>query len=253
MRSRGPLEGLAEGELRVFFGALALLPEGGAPRRAVPACLSASERERAEAYRHEGARASFVATRSALRELLGAYAGQPAAEVALAVDSMGKPYLEDGGLQFSVSHCEGALALGFSARGAVGVDVEARGRGVEASEGSYGLVLQPAELEHLSRSPERGVEFIRLFTRKEAVLKALGTGFGTDPRAFSVLEDTPMPGLALRTFESGDFFISACRRDAGAGQSAFAFVELGGPSPKNPVQTGDIRASELREDRRCIL
>lgn len=88
----------------------------------------------------------------------------------------GKPYLP-GGPEFSLSH-GGSLAALLISDTPCGVDVERVDR--TASERVRARVLRPEEAESCRA-------FAWLWTRKEAVMKLDGRGFGLDPQRFSVL------------------------------------------------------------------
>ena len=87
----------------------------------------------------------------------------------------GAPYLQ-GGPCFSISHCKQGIAVAVSDL-PIGIDIEGLRRVDEA------LVRKTMNLEEqsqiaMSQNPE--VEFIRLWTRKEAYVKMLGTGIISD-------------------------------------------------------------------------
>jgi len=72
-------------------------------------------------------------------------------------------------LHWSVSHCDGRIAVAVSTRGPVGVDVEALG---DLRADAFAVYLNPAERAWAGGSPRR---FYSVWTRKEAVAKAAGT------------------------------------------------------------------------------
>src|SRR5262245_65911847 len=86
--------------------------------------LSPDERARALALRRPEDRASFVATRAALRELVGRRVGKAPAQLIFATGEHGKPFLREGNLHFNVAHCEGHAVIALRRAGPVGVDVE---------------------------------------------------------------------------------------------------------------------------------
>ncbi len=92
------------------------------------------------------------------------------------------PWGEDGeGPYFSLSHCREAVACIIDER-PCGIDIESRGRRVSDSLIRYAMndeeIQQIAEAESMSLPQGGGREaaFLRLWTRKEAVLKLIGTG-----------------------------------------------------------------------------
>lgn len=157
--------------------------------------LSDEERQRSERFRREEDALAFVARRVFLRGTLARYLGRPPAELTFTEGPHGKPFLDEGdGIEFSLSRA-GAWALLGVARGrAVGVDVERLDARLEQAEELARLaarVLTPEEseeLEALARAA-RPRAFLQLWARKEALLKALGTGLSLEP-------DTVEVGLA---------------------------------------------------------
>ncbi|MEU5672879.1 4'-phosphopantetheinyl transferase superfamily protein [Micromonospora sp. NPDC047753] len=130
--------------------------------------------------------------------------GRPDAELVLTHDREGRPVVrvdEATGsveLAVSVSRTAGLVVVAARQAGAVGVDVE-RIRPLPA------LALArrwfpPAELAWLGDRPEasRTVDFLRLWTAKEAVGKALGQGL----RGGGLRRLMPPPGLPLRPVPS---------------------------------------------------
>lgn len=121
-------------------------------------------------------------TRAALRELLGGYLGIDPANVELTVGAT-KPTLAGGELEFNVAHTDG-LALIAIAAVPLGVDVE-RVEPVAAEEFAdlVEFVLTDDERDELDRlpEPERVSAYYRVWTRKEAYVKATGEGIAGRP------------------------------------------------------------------------
>jgi 4'-phosphopantetheinyl transferase superfamily len=116
--------------------------------------------------------------RGALRELLGAYTGEAPASLQFELGDYGKPRLTDRRVSFSVAHTRG-LALYAVARDIeVGIDVE-RIDPARASLLVADTFMSAAESEHLRtcRDDVRAHEFFRIWTRREALIKAKGTGW----------------------------------------------------------------------------
>ncbi|MFW3473310.1 4'-phosphopantetheinyl transferase family protein [Streptomyces microflavus] len=84
-------------------------------------------------------------------------------------------------LHFSLAHSRGLIAVAVAPR-VIGVDVE-RLPSPETVE-ACARALHPGEQAELAAAPpgERRAHFGRLWTRKEAYLKALGTGLSRHPR-----------------------------------------------------------------------
>jgi 4'-phosphopantetheinyl transferase len=141
------------------------------------ALLTDDERERAARFRLGRIRDQFVAARGHLRALLGRYLGLEPRSVPVLYADGGKPHLPAGyPLHFNVSHTDG-LAVFAVGHSRVGVDVE-RIREIPDAEGlvtRFFTRRECAEFHALSPA-ERPSAFLRAWTRKEAVLKAIGRG-----------------------------------------------------------------------------
>ncbi|MDD6758384.1 MAG: 4'-phosphopantetheinyl transferase superfamily protein [Paraprevotella sp.] len=89
----------------------------------------------------------------------------------------GKPYLPlYPNLHFSISHCSQAVGCILSEM-PCGLDIE---RVRRASPSLISKTMNQGEVKQIYSSSHPEVEFIRLWTRKEAVFKLLGTGITDD-------------------------------------------------------------------------
>ncbi len=146
--------------------------------------LSDDESARADRFRHERHRRRFIAGRAALREILAMLLAADAAAITFDYGLRGKPSLasqwQDSGLEFNLTN-SGELALIAVTRSrAVGVDVECLRRPRDFT-GLAQRFFAAAEHEALLQmsDAEQVAGFFRLWTRKEALLKAVGTGLAT--------------------------------------------------------------------------
>lgn len=109
----------------------------------------------------------------------------------------GKPFLkEHPEVHFSISHCRVAAGCLVS-RKPCGMDVEYIRK---AKPELVRHTMSKEEAEAIFASPFPDVAFTRLWTRKEAVLKLLGTGLVDD--LHGVLHQDAMEGIALETKEN---------------------------------------------------
>lgn len=159
--------------------------------------LSVEEKSRADRFLRARDRIAFGATRAALRSLLAEAIGCAPKNVSLATGPYGKPQLAGGsGPQFNVSHSGSFALIGISDQ-PIGVDIEAMRNDLDALELAKSFF---SESEHslLSglKKEEQLQSFYKIWTCKEAVLKALGVGISEYLNEFSV-ELTPC-GFRLR-------------------------------------------------------
>jgi 4'-phosphopantetheinyl transferase len=158
------------------------------------ALLTAEEIARAEGYARDEDRRRRLAARALLRLTLAEALGRSPTALVFATGAHGKPSLTGAGLAFSLSHSAERLLIAVSRAGEVGADVERRGvaRDLDAAARFAFTAEEQAALAPLS-GPARERGFLRLWTAKEAALKALGVGMQRPMR------DVVLPNVALDT------------------------------------------------------
>lgn len=145
--------------------------------------LSQPEKEKNLRYKHDHSRKLHLVARLITRCVLTQYAPEVApAQWHFEPNPHGKPSILSphalaGKLHFNVSHTSGIVVLAVSGQGPVGVDVEPLNRPVDHLQ-LAGRYFAAAECEALNQCPmaERAALFYRIWTLKEAYVKALGTG-----------------------------------------------------------------------------
>ncbi len=136
-----------------------------------------------------------------LRLLLGSYLGMPGKDVALMRSERGKPHLKPAlavtGLRFNVSHSGSWLAIVIARELNVGVDIEAE-RQLRRPAELARRYFSAAEADWLSslEEPELSREFKLLWTAREALVKAAGSGLGESLAEIS-LDWQPVRALTL--------------------------------------------------------
>ncbi|MEX0283506.1 MAG: 4'-phosphopantetheinyl transferase superfamily protein [Paracoccaceae bacterium] len=164
--------------------------------------LSADETQRAGRFVRPRDRTHFVAARGRLREILSSYAGTAPEALRIDTTAKSKPVLTDGPA-FNLSHSGGYAVLAVAPDHTetdlpLGIDIEAP-RAVEPqlAELSFSATEQAQIAAH--SEPEWTNAFFRCWTRKEAVIKALGTGLYTDLSSFDVTLRADDPVAVTRT------------------------------------------------------
>ena len=163
--------------------------------------LDAAERSRRDRARHAGRRREFALCRAALRSVLCARLGCTNRELAFRESERGKPDALLCGapapIRFSVSHCGRHGLVAVAREGRIGVDVEERTprRDLDAL---IAAVLAPAERAEVEAAagPRRTWMFYRLWTIKEALVKALGEGLHRAPASFEAPPALRRGGIA---------------------------------------------------------
>ncbi|OGR38589.1 MAG: hypothetical protein A2X29_08265 [Elusimicrobia bacterium GWA2_64_40] len=151
-----------------------------------------SEREALQyaAFRIEKRRKEWLAGRLAAKALLTAGGGNPA-DFEISMDKLGRPSC--GGALVSITHSNGWAAAAMKPGCSfLGLDLE---KIEERHRAWYSDYFHPQELPRHDPS-----EATRLWTVKEALLKALGLGLMADPLAIRTDEKIRFTGKALERY-----------------------------------------------------
>jgi 4'-phosphopantetheinyl transferase len=168
---------------------------------AFEAVLSPRERVEVARFDRRQQRRRVAISRGALRRILAGYLGRPPAEVPLARDPRGKPYVnlaasvERRSLHVSCSR-SGPYAIFAVATGQpVGIDIEVA-NAENFTEQVAEIMLSPPERNHYTALPRnvRTAWLVRAWVAKEAILKGLGCGLEIHPGSINV--SAPFTGEA---------------------------------------------------------
>ena len=182
--------------------------------------LSAQEQEKALRFRFIKDQQSYIITHAVLRTILGNYLDSEPAEIEFISNKFGKPSLAEKykRLNFNLSHSSECSVLAFSPNSEIGIDIEKID-----PEFEFDLIAKA----HFSEAENRFIDagqhesskrFYTLWTRKEALLKAIGTGIGENlgVEVFRKVNhyhpELPFPinqkaDYYLKTFECGDKYM----------------------------------------------
>ena len=191
------------------------------------AWLDRAETERLRRFRIARPRREFALCRAALRANLCNLLVCANDRLSFGFHEHGKPFaLVDGRevpLGFNVSHSAPHGLIAFASRGRplgrIGVDAETF-RPDRDFDGIAGTVFGPDERGALAAAwgNDKVRLFYRLWTLKEALIKALGTGFSLSPSGFEIPSDM-LDGVDSGTFrfphEPVDTWRLACLGDSG--------------------------------------
>lgn len=144
------------------------------------ALLSAAERSRAARLVQTRARAQYVAAQALLRATLSHYLGEPPEQLSFQRGPHGKPFLDPvqgKDLRFNLSHSGTWLLLAVARSREVGVDLEVH-RPVQelALARRFFCAGEVERLQQIDDAAHRRTRFFDLWTAKEALVKAIGTG-----------------------------------------------------------------------------
>ena len=152
------------------------------------AVLDEDERRRAMGFRTGDLRNAFTAAHALVRTALSAYGTRSPVDWRFAISPQGRPTVLDAGeLSFSLTHAGPRAAVAIAATPALGLDLEA----VRSERDALPIArrfFSDRETEWLTAlSPgERSAGFASLWTVKEAVLKARGSGLTESLRSVEV-------------------------------------------------------------------
>ena len=201
----------------------------GAAARVFESALDATERPRLRLMRRDDARLRFTAGRWLVRHVLAQRLGCTEAEVALAIGAHGRPMLAAAGIDFNLSHAGSLVVLALSAA-RVGVDIEATGRANDwrAVARRFFSAAERAAIEAYPEAERRGA-FFRVWVRKEAFVKALGTGVATGLGRFDVSAgpEPALTGARIDGIEAAEWSI----RDFATGPGYVGAVAVRAPYP----------------------
>jgi 4'-phosphopantetheinyl transferase len=160
--------------------------------------LSAPEQERANRFYFDLHRQRFLRTHAFCRKILARYTHLPAAQLNLQALPDGKPYLVDTtgqDIRYNLSHSGDLMILAVTTRSDVGVDVEIHSAALDWRQiaAAYFESREVAALEHLEDKDQQLACFYRIWTMKEAYLKARGQGIAAGLRHTIVQTGNGLP------------------------------------------------------------
>lgn len=205
------------------------------------ATLDADEERRRSSHRDPRCGRRWAVARGGLRWLLAAYTGDQPESVRFTRGAHGKLQLAGHGICFSLTHADDLALYAFAHGRQVGVDAERLdARRVSMRVAAAFLGAHATERLRSSGGERRTREFFQLWTRHEALLKAMGTGLS--------LEITPRsaagaPGWWLRDLPVGPAHAGAIAVEGEAPSLRLFGLDVtagdGAPHPqRQPPQAG---------------
>jgi 4'-phosphopantetheinyl transferase len=165
------------------------------------ALLPDERQEKIARYRFDSDRLLSLAAGLLIRSVIG--------DSPIILNEHGKPYVEGFGRHFSVSHSGRCAAIAVD-EDEIGLDVEQL-----AAEDRLKIAARfyhPEEQRFVEEAEDQPRAFTRVWTRKEAYLKQIGTGIATDLTAFSTLSGELNSRIA--SFDLDEYTLSVCAERA---------------------------------------
>ena len=156
--------------------------------------LSSDEQARADRFRTDVLRQRFVAGRAVRRKILAGYLGANPADLQFLDGLSGKPRLGQHvakGIDFNISHSRSALLVAVAKDVEIGIDLEhVRPLASIVGAARYFSTREKRDLAALPRQ-ELLAGFFSVWTQKESLVKAVGSGLSMPLHCFDVI---PNPG-----------------------------------------------------------
>jgi 4'-phosphopantetheinyl transferase len=165
-------------QTQIWLSSLLVSPE---QHRALKTLLDEKELARADAFMFPEHQRRFAVARAHLRQILASRLNMSAQDIHFNYNQYGKPSLQWSEsslpLHFNLSH-SGELAIyAINPRVEVGIDIELQKPDMEFDGLAQRFFsIREAEIIHSLTDFEKQAAFYRCWTRKEALLKALGQG-----------------------------------------------------------------------------
>jgi 4'-phosphopantetheinyl transferase len=166
--------------------------------------LSPAERERSARFWQAHDQRDYVAAHALVRMALAAHTQLRPEQLSFGADSYGKPFLlvPNGATppHFSFTHSRGLVACVVSSDGTVGIDVEAVDAAIDVDRiASRFFSAEESDALHRYSITERPSRFCELWTLKEALFKAVGTGLSSGLNAVTFRVERDQISLTTRT------------------------------------------------------
>ncbi|MGE5612115.1 MAG: 4'-phosphopantetheinyl transferase family protein [Bacillota bacterium] len=170
------------GEVHVWHAKLDLTAWNLADQRAI---LSPDEQQRADRFHHSVDKARYTIAHGLLRILLSSYAGCDPARLRFRSTRSGKPALCEPQsatrFHFSISHSGDLFTCAVTSGGEIGIDIEQVRSDIDFDAIARRFFsLKEAALLNRLHAQEKEDTFFALWTCKEAIAKALGTGLSLE-------------------------------------------------------------------------
>lgn len=151
--------------------------------------LSIEETSKSNSFHFSVDRNNFISSHIALRLILSTYLNQKPHLLNFFTNKYGKPFLTDSTLKFNLSHSGEIALVAICENDEIGIDVELLSDEINYTETARNFFSKNETyyLDSVSKTNLRK-EFFRIWTRKEAFIKAEGRGLAIPLQSFSVIE-----------------------------------------------------------------
>ena len=177
--------------------------------------LSGNERSRAERFQRESDYNCYVTVHALLRIELSKELGIKAASIRIGESEKGRPFIKDADMPFSLSRTKNQFAFVFGKRNQhLGIDIEQIKPDIDfvsIARSHYSHKEQQLVLAQKSISDQKRL-FFEIWTRKEALLKAIGIGINTELSKVQVLDGGNLLEIEGVEISNRSFKIATARK-----------------------------------------
>lgn len=165
----------------------------------VASTLSNTEIEIAGKYKFKRDKERYLISRYLLKKILSGYTDIPANNIIIKNSFYGKPEIENElKIKFNLSHSGDKIVFAFTLNNEIGIDIEKIEFSVNHMEIAENYFSED-EIFLLKKQKEDIVNnFYYIWTRKEALLKAIGVGLLPDLKKISVINNYFLLDLELK-------------------------------------------------------
>ncbi len=149
--------------------------------------LDKASLDRSQQYVYEEHQHKSIITHALLRFHLAQLLDCLPLQIEIKLNPVGKPFIEGLPIHFNLSHTKAYAFIGFHSELSIGVDIEKRRDYDNFIKSS---ILHDKERNYILNSKDPLDTFYQFWCAKEALLKALGTGFKTNE--IPLLEKLPV-------------------------------------------------------------
>jgi 4'-phosphopantetheinyl transferase len=152
--------------------------------------LSNFEKSRANKFRFEIHKNNYIIRTGILRILLSNYIMCQPNEIEFKIGEFGKPKLTNSELAFNLSHSKSKAIIAFAINPQLGIDIEYIDEKIEAKQIAKNYFSAEDRTQLYALSDEKLANgFFNIWTKKEAFIKAIGTGLTYPLDAFDASLD----------------------------------------------------------------
>ena len=186
--------------------------------------LAEDEKIRSDRYKFDFHRRRFIIARANLRIILGNYLQIEPQDLKFTYSSKGKPFIAnqqnpDRNLEFNLSHSEDLAVCAVTWNSVVGIDLEYR-KSINQIQSLSERFFTQAESQIILDHDSDPAKFLKIWTLKEAYLKATGEGLGKLSEVSTIWEQGEITRLAVNQipldwtiYQFGDSLWDAYRRN----------------------------------------